>query len=452
MLHQQHQQQAQTPPPRPPLPPELNPSATQSPPRPPSEQPLPPPPPPKPGQIQTTQEQPHTRAPERAMSPQERAQQPPPVPPLPAQLQTQGIQSGQYPQDYNARLSRQDSRYTSPQREGGHVQSIPTQTGAPAPSLPPKPNHHYDPQYTQREPGSPVSPITQDIGSMVPRISQSTTYEQPHQYAPHQPQAQFSTPHQNHQQAPAPPGQFQHQNQQPPLRHLPQPQPQPQTQPPTPKRPATDLLSSPIESELSTPEPSGPAPPVPPNPEKDALFRSISQALTQNLHEKLSQANSAVQPLESQANALRTAISTLESEIASLNNYNGVLQSNNTILQQSLHRADGVIADAQARASSPQPQAPGAEGASPTVGNRGLPPIDDVLVAPTVVGKQLYDLVAEERGTQQAIYALQTALVKGRVSVETWAKLTRGLAREAFLKRALARKIGKGMSLEGADG
>ena len=40
----------------------------------------------------------------------------------------------------------------------------------------------------------------------------------------------------------------------------------------------------------------------------------------------------------------------------------------------------------------------------------GQPPIDDVLVAPTVVGKQLYDLVAEEQGIQQALYALQAAL------------------------------------------
>ena len=70
-----------------------------------------------------------------------------------------------------------------------------------------------------------------------------------------------------------------------------------------------------------------------------------------------------------------------------------------------------------------------------------------MLVAPTVVGKQLYDLVADERGIQQAIYALQAGLVKGRVGVETWARLTRGLAREAFLKRALVKKAGRGMGL-----
>lgn len=33
------------------------------------------------------------------------------------------------------------------------------------------------------------------------------------------------------------------------------------------------------------------------------------------------------------------------------------------------------------------------------------------------------------------------------MSVETWARLTRGLAREAFLKKALVRKAGLGLGL-----
>ena len=73
---------------------------------------------------------------------------------------------------------------------------------------------------------------------------------------------------------------------------------------------------------------------------------------------------------------------------------------------------------------------------------------DEVLVAPTVVGKQLYDLVAEEQGLQHALYALQAALVRGVIGVDSWSRHTRGLAREAFLKRALIRKIGRGMGLE----
>jgi ESCRT-I complex subunit TSG101 len=108
-----------------------------------------------------------------------------------------------------------------------------------------------------------------------------------------------------------------------------------------------------------------------------------------------------------------------------------------------------VIAAAQARISSSTAQAH-ASGSGSDAAPSALPPIDEVLVAPTVVGKQLYDLVSEERGIQQAIYALQAALVKGIIGVDTWSRHTRSLAREAFLKRALIRKIGKGMGLEEA--
>jgi ESCRT-I complex subunit TSG101 len=151
----------------------------------------------------------------------------------------------------------------------------------------------------------------------------------------------------------------------------------------------------------------------------------------------------------------------LQSEIAALTNFQATLQSNINVLQQSLHRADTVIADAQVRILQPHP-ATGLRSSSPepgssaaaakTNGNSGLPPIDDVLVAPTVVGKQLYDLVADERGIQQAIYALQAALVKGVIGVDTWSRHTRSLAREAFIKRALIRKIGRGMGLDVGGG
>lgn len=143
--------------------------------------------------------------------------------------------------------------------------------------------------------------------------------------------------------------------------------------------------------------------------------------------------------------------------MASLNNFQATLQSNIGILQQSLHRADTVIADAKVRINQgPAGAPPGTSNdpgtATTNATNGGLPPIDDVLVAPTVVGKQLYDLVAEERGIQQAIYALQAALVKGIIGTDTWSRHTRSLAREAFIKRALIRKIGTGMRLDVGDG
>lgn len=80
---------------------------------------------------------------------------------------------------------------------------------------------------------------------------------------------------------------------------------------------------------------------------------------------------------------------------------------------------------------------------------RAPPPIDDLLVAPTVVANQLYDVVAEERALGDAIFVLGRAVERGRISPAVFARTTRGLAREWFLKKALARKIGRGMGLAG---
>lgn len=241
-------------------------------------------------------------------------------------------------------------------------------------------------------------------------------------------------------------------HQQPPPAPQVQPHPPPQGPPRTvptsqqpplqPKPAAEDLLTSPFELNLPSFTPTGPAPPIPPNPEKDALLQAVSKALTETLQANIAHSESAAHSLTSQSHSLHAAITNLQGEISALNTLNSTLESNTSVLQQSLHRADAVIADAQSRVSTTQPSS------SADPASTGLPAIDEILVAPTVVGKQLYDLVAEERGIQQAIYALQAALVKGVISVETWSRHTRGLAREAFMKRALIRKIGKGMGLE----
>ncbi|EPS27138.1 hypothetical protein PDE_02080 [Penicillium oxalicum 114-2] len=211
-----------------------------------------------------------------------------------------------------------------------------------------------------------------------------------------------------------------------------------------------DLLTSPFEVELPSIAPTGPAPPIPPNPEKDALLHAVSQTLTDTLNRHATQSDSAAQSLVAQSRSLQAAMATLQGEVAALNSLHAALQSNTSILQQTLHRADATIADAQARSAAGQSSS--VASSSATVGQSdsqsGLPAIDEVLVAPTVVGKQLYDLVADEEGLQHALYALQSALVRGVIGVDSWSRHTRGLAREAFLKRALIRKIGRGMGLE----
>lgn len=283
--------------------------------------------------------------------------------------------------------------------------------------------------------GLSAHPLSQNVASgSQQQQQQQPPYIPPQQIPPQHPMyqpagAQYQRPQQLHAAA------------HPPSRAFPQPIATTQSAP-QPKKETPDLLTSPFELELPSIAPTGPAPPIPPNPEKDALLQAVSKTLAQTLQTNVAQSETAAHSLLSQSQSLHAAVATLQGEISSLNNFNATLQSNTSVLQQSLHRADGVIADAQTRISSST-----AQSSSDPVPS-GLPPIDEVLVAPTVVGKQLYDLVAEERGIQQAIYVLQSALVKGVIGVETWSRHTRGLAREAFLKRALIRKIGKGMGLE----
>lgn len=404
------QPEPQAPPPVPPLPPELgsmrNPPVS-------SPQPVaqvPPPPPPKPGQVSAPeQQQQHPRQP--LTEPIESTQAVPPLPPKPQDTRL----------SYQARADIGSPTHRTPQSQPDRPSNL-EQTS------------QYRQSYQQQHPqaasahsqggayfgsgGGPISPtVRYGHEPQVPRM--------PAQQAPGY-QPEYQQPHTPHQRVPHPPRQSQFQE-------------PPSTQPaPAPKPETPDLLTSPFEVELPSFTSSGPAPPIPPNPEKDALLQAVSGALAETLQSNVSQSESAGQSLHSQSQSLHGAVSKLRGEIASLNSLNSTLQSNTSVLQQSLHRADGVIADAQSRT-----QAPASE-AAPS----GLPPIDEVLVAPTVVGKQLYDLVAEEAGIQQAIYALQAALVKGVVGVEAWSRHTRGLAREAFLKRAVIRKIGRGMRLE----
>ncbi|OJJ44421.1 hypothetical protein ASPZODRAFT_71772 [Penicilliopsis zonata CBS 506.65] len=422
---QQQQQQprqpepVQTPPPVPPLPAEL---ASSSSPTPAPQGTTPTPPrPPKPGQA--------------VASPAEgRYNSPPPLPPLPPKDQDARRLSYQPQANLNT-FSQHVSQHVPerPSNLGRAVHAYPSQQphqqAAPAPAL--APPYRQGPTNTfpvqSNASGVRVSPQAPRYGTQF-TSSPSPTQRFPNQYPPQQPtqqQQQQLPPHYPHQTQPVQPA------------------------PPPSKVETPDLLTSPFELELPSFAPSGPVPPIPPNPQKDALLHAVARTVTETLQSNVAQSKCAAQSLTSQSQSLLAAIATLQGEMAALQSFHSTLQSNTSILQQFIRRADGVIAEAQARISSPAP--PPSSAASAPDGpssSTGLPPIDDLLVAPTVVGKQLYDLVAEERGIEQAIYALQAALVRGIIGVETWSRHTRGLAREAFLRRALIRKIGKGMGLE----
>ena len=129
-----------------------------------------------------------------------------------------------------------------------------------------------------------------------------------------------------------------------------------------------------------------------------------------------------------------------------LNELETLLSSNEAILHQAMRDADKVLDDAK---------------------RRKVPNIDEVLVAPTIVAGQLYATVAEERAIEDSRAVLGKALDKGRIGGGLWAKVcwptwwlheltrrpqqTRSLAREEFLKKALIKKISRGMGLAEDD-
>jgi len=191
--------------------------------------------------------------------------------------------------------------------------------------------------------------------------------------------------------------------------------------------PAQDLLSDPFDVSISTTISSGPAPPIPPNPEKEHLLHLLSQSLVSQIHQKVNQNTSALAPLRAQSIALQEAHSRLNNELSQLTALDNTLTTNERILHQALSDCDRVIADSK---STPQP------------------PIDDVLVAPTVASTQLWNLQADEAAIREALWCLQRAVGAGRVGSEVFIKMTRSLARELFLKMALSKKVARGLGLD----
>jgi hypothetical protein len=110
-----------------------------------------------------------------------------------------------------------------------------------------------------------------------------------------------------------------------------------------------------------------------------------------------------------------------------LENLDATLSSNESILRRSIQDCNHVISEAKSKKQ---------------------PPIDEVLVAPTLVAQQLWTLTAEEAACREAMYVLQKAVDRGRISGNDFVRQMRGLGRESFLKMVLARKCAKGLGLE----
>ncbi|KAK3942817.1 protein ELC [Diplogelasinospora grovesii] len=382
-------QQTPTPPPVPPLPPDLAPRpATQPPASAGHETSRPPPPPPKPGS--------RVQQPQQLASPTPPPQHSgPPLPHLPPKasrpMSYAGNPAAQIPPEQHTRPG--PSRYES-------APPLPPQQSPPPPqerrSFPlqaqPPPIHGPPQQGPPAHAGFPPGPPQAQFSQHDPRRMST--------FSPPQP---YGTPPPNWRQPPA------------------AVQPQAQPKPPPPP----DLMDDDLT--LSIPSPSNiPAPPIPPNPEKDALLHQLAQTLHSMRQRSRAQNESSLAGLQAQRTAMLAAMNTIQAESAQLSQLSALLTSNTNILKDSIHKADGVI---ESSARHPAPN------------------IDELLVAPTVVGNQLYELVAEERALADAIFVLGRAVERGRIAPGTFARMTRSLAREWYLKKALVRKIGNGMGL-----
>ncbi|KAJ4418344.1 Suppressor protein stp22 of temperature-sensitive alpha-factor receptor and arginine permease [Gnomoniopsis sp. IMI 355080] len=383
-----HPQATPTPPPVPPLPQELSARPSSSVHSTPAPNGHPPPPPPKP----------HQQSP--------RADGAPPLPPLPPGTARPSSQYGSGMQSPTPASNNRMSRYES------------------APPLPPQAQPPQQRGLPQQLP--PVGPpVTQGAYQGPPPGSYQTSPPPAHM-ASTDPRHNSNFPSQAYPQYPGPSPQTQQQQQQQ-QQQWPQQYP-PQVAPPQPKQkppPPPDLMDEPLT--LNIPSPSSvPAPPIPPNPEKDALLHQLAITLHQTRMRTKEQNESSLQGLQAQRTAMLNAMSTMQSEIGALTQLSNLLQNNTNILQDTMRRADEVI---QNSTRLPEPD------------------VDQLLVAPTVVANQLYDLVAEERALADAIFVLGRAVERGRVAPAVFAKTTRSLAREWYLKKALVKKIGLGMQL-----
>lgn len=124
----------------------------------------------------------------------------------------------------------------------------------------------------------------------------------------------------------------------------------------------------------------------------------------------------AIAPLRAQQAALQHAHSRLQAELGELQQLEAALASNEQVLKGAMVEADRVMEDAR---------------------RRKAPDVDDVLVAPTVVGGQLYTLAAEEKGIADALFVLGRALDRGRITPDVFVKVSCHHPKTGFFERLL---------------
>lgn len=170
--------------------------------------------------------------------------------------------------------------------------------------------------------------------------------------------------------------------------------------------------------------PGAPPPPRPMNPEllamHDRLLSKIESRLIA-LSNSLEGSNQQLRVLSSDLDRGRPAI---EDEMSRLKAVRDVCQITGDRLEETVVQARERVAMLRQK-EDPDP--------------------DTMVMATSIVGNQLIDLVAEDNAIGDTLYQLGRALNAERIDFDRFLKQTRMLAREQFMKRALAQKISEGM-------
>lgn len=175
---------------------------------------------------------------------------------------------------------------------------------------------------------------------------------------------------------------------------------------------------------------SGPAsggaspPPRPINPELLALHDRLFNKLDSRLGTLSSTLSSANARLELLSSDLDRGLPAIEDEVARLKAVSSVCKTTGDRLAASVSEITESIHSLQAR-PDPEP--------------------DSLVLATSIVGNQLVELVAEDNAIEDTLYQLGRALNAERIGLDMFLKQTRMLAREQFMKRALANKISQAM-------
>ncbi len=169
---------------------------------------------------------------------------------------------------------------------------------------------------------------------------------------------------------------------------------------------------------------SAPPPPRPINPELLALHERVYVKIDQRLVTLSSTLQASNQRLEVLSSDLDRGLPAIEDEMSRLKAVRDVCKITGDRLQGSVDEITESVRSIHAR-DDPDP--------------------DSMVLATSIVGNQLVDLVAEDNAIEDTLYHLGRALNAERIDLDRFLKQTRMLAREQFMKRALAHKISEGM-------